>query len=174
MISVNAAASAKRSLLVPLVCLMVLAIAFVPERSNAAVRYTDTRFDPNDVPMANDLRSTTRTVLTTAKGLRVLKVVLRGYQAWPRFPDGVEGVIRLDTRGDGRADHRLIFRTGNDFSCLIDGRYEFRYRVEGDRLVCRAPISELRPRKKIRWKVVVRDVHGGPTDFAPNGFGWFR
>ena len=103
--------------------------------SAAGATYRDTRFDPNDVTTPNDLRATTRAVVAlraTTRAVvapherRVLRIVLRGYEAWPhRTDESFQALIRLDTRGGVHADAALHCSSGGDIGCLLsnyDGR----------------------------------------------------
>jgi hypothetical protein len=141
----------------------------------ASASYRDTRFDPNDVVTPNDLRSTTRAVVAPHER-RVLRIVLRGYEAWPsyRTDDSFQALIRLDTRGGVHADASLHCSSGGDIGCLLsdyDGPLHVaRHRA---RFVCRVPIRALHVNKRIRWKVITTYQDRRHPDYVPDDRGWF-
>lgn len=162
-------------------CVLVALTWLTPVDVQARVRYEETGFDANDVSTRIDIRSSTRTVIQKQTGSRAVKIVVRGYDDWPAYPNGGEGFIKLDTRGGPFADAKLRFRVGTDSLCIFgkSGVSYDAYRVDGpdDWFSCRVPFSVLRqegakPNKEIRWKVNLQHDLGGPTDHAPNG-GWY-
>jgi hypothetical protein len=150
----------------------VVAMVLLP--SAATADYADTRFDPDDVSAPTDLRASTRRVLTSDSGRRVLKIVLFSYEDWPRYPDYGRAYVKLDARGGPAADTRLVIQLGNDLGCYIDGRAEVPdIVVEGRRAACKYPMRWIGATKQIRWKV--RTVYRNDThpDYAPRGRGWY-
>ena len=140
----------------------------------ASATYRDTRFDANDVTTPNDLRATTRAVVAP-HGRRVLRIVLRGYEAWPHSTvESFQALIRLDTRGGIHADASLHCSAGGDIGCVLsDHDGPLHVALHGTRYVCRVPMRELHVNKRIRWKVVTTYQDGRDPDYAPDDRGWF-
>lgn len=174
---------ARRSLLALLVVL-----------ATAAFGYEDTGFDPDDTQncalpetpedcdetrIGNpDIRSATRKVRQTDDGRRFLSVTIRSYEPVMRR-DAWVGKIWLDSRGDNRADHRLVFRTFMVSRCGVDDRMGMRIghlRLTDHAATCIVPLRFLEPTKRIRWRVQTAYYFPEPystVDVAPNGGGWY-
>jgi len=122
-----------------------------------------------------------RAVWRSDAGRRWLKVAFRAVDRLARTTVDVE--VRLDSRGDERADALIsFFRDGRKKGCnmgrAIEPRNQVgRVRMRGRYAACIVPLRWVDPGgKRIRWRLLSQTREGGPAhhiDRAPDQ-GWFR
>lgn len=139
---------------------MIAAIAawavLVPSAAHArSVTYTD----PDDFEVSPDVHSTTKaSFVSETRGARV-RITVRG-ELSPNF----RLRVLVDSRRGGRADYVLLLDMHDFEVTSCSARQLFRAEIETacggtiDRVWWDVPRRELRPDKRIRWRVV--------------GFGW--
>jgi hypothetical protein len=153
--------------------------------------YTDTGFDPDDVPDDQgaessqrdpDIRSTTRKVTANATGGRSLSIVVRTYEYFYGY---WTILVRVDSRGGPHADARMrLYDDGAGrttckvwfFSSGVTHRGELRFGGEPPsyrRVLCRVPLRWVHPNKRIRWKLFSRAAGNGIDEYAPDDHSWY-
>jgi hypothetical protein len=162
MVSLNGGCVMRRALTAVLVLSIVLA-------SDVAQGYEDTGFDPDDRAQTAfdvgsgdpDIRSTTRKVWRADSGRRRLKIRVRTYDL---INFGWEVEVLLDSRAGPRRDAVMhIMDDESEDRCWIHPRarpgqsYEGTERIPepitSHRASCVVPLSEVRPTKRIRWRL---------------------
>jgi hypothetical protein len=158
---------------------IVLTIAFAAP-ANA---YVDAGVDPagdgaGQVPIA-DIIWSKRAVWRSDTGRRWFKVAFRTVDLLRRTTVDVE--VRLDSRGDERADDLISFFWDHTKGCNMGKGIEPRHqlgqvRMRGRYAACVVPLRWLHPGgKRIRWRLLSQTREGGPAyhlDRAPD-HGWF-
>ena len=158
-----------------IICLLM------PLTSTPALAYVDRGTDPEE-GVTVDIRASARKVFVTENNGRTLLISVRIYQS----ELGYSFLIRLDSRGDQRADFRMqildssagpnpcrIFRTGrSDPVARCKVRTDVP-RVEGVTLVQgRVGARRVHPSKRIRWWVEAPPPIDDSSDRAPDR-GWY-
>jgi hypothetical protein len=151
------------------------------------VRYKDTGFDPDDVPVDQnnccqqdpDIRSTTRKVWVDVRSQPWLTISFRTYEA---LDDFWKVRVVLDARRGPRYDATMsIFDPGTGpegCSFLRRGstRRDARFRLKIDQAFCRVPLGWVGPTKRIRWRLFspASPGDGGPeVDERAPDTGWY-
>lgn len=152
-------------------------VAIVAPAAQAA--YSDVGYDPEDRtgPGDRDIRRSLRRVYPV-EGRRALKIKIHTYEdlGWWWWFD-----VYIDSRGGSRHDYVMQIVNGdmNGNSCGVarrgsDRYQEGRFRQAGTWTSCRVPASKVHPTKRIRWRIVSREISAErpPLDRAPN-HGWY-
>ena len=162
-----------------------LVIAMAVASALPATAYVDQGTDragdgAGDVPIV-DIVWSKRAVWRGDTGRRWFKVAFRAVDLLRRTTVDVE--VRIDSRGDERADDLIsFFRDGTRKVCnmgtAIEPRNQLgRVRMQARHAACIVPLRWLDPGgKRIRWRLLSQTREGGSTyhfDRAPD-HGWFR
>lgn len=158
-----------------------------PSPSEArTIRYSDTGFDPNDVPIDPtsccqqdpDIRSSTRTVWVDVKGRRWLTI---GFGTYDLLNDYWTVRVLLDSRGGPLYDATMAIFDSPPHDCYFRWRESTRrdaiMRLTDDHAVCRVPLGWARAEKRIRWRLFSRgggEGTGPAVDEHAPDTGWYR
>jgi len=145
-----------------------------------ASAYTDHRTDPAEGESI-DVLASVRTVKPTQDGRQLFVRIVHD-----TYTDGFNYWVRLDTRGDGRADFRVwVHNTEGPIVCEIHqvGRPGIATRCQGregglvagpSRVVLHEHVRAFRPTKEIRWWIFAPKLYfeDDIPDRAPD-HGWY-
>jgi hypothetical protein len=147
-------------------------------QAGSALAYQDVGFDPDDRAVVGgdpDIRSTAR-VVWTDRGLRWLKVRFTAYEPLSFF---WRVKARLDSRGGRRVDYVIELWNADNSGrgCAVHRqgqtngdnwvRANFR-QVDDDTARCVVRLYQVRPTKRIRWRLRSPSGYGAEADLAPN------
>jgi hypothetical protein len=174
------------------VALALVVAAFLKGMAQAGgtartVRYTDSGFDPNDVPIDPtsccqqdpDIRSSTRRVWADGRGRRWLTVSFGTYDL---LDDYWTVRVLLDTRGGPRYDATMSISDAPPAACSFrwrgSTRRDARVRLTtADHAFCRVPLGWAMTTKRIRWRLFSRgggEGTGPAVDEHAPDMGWYH